>query len=195
MGEFINADIHMITPTEEEIISHFEDSVYHSEQPVTTFHGAGKLILAEYVRDKGFKVVLTGEGADEIFGGYSYLLLDYLRAIDPAAVRLGMQLPTLSENVAILDVLQGQRPAQDHGSIREVPLADGRVGSYMLGNLATPRTWAAISIGQAVFNEQVLDTVGPTDHILTIAEGLRPEARANITSGRWHPLHSGMVRL
>ncbi|KAJ8085950.1 hypothetical protein PM082_004769 [Marasmius tenuissimus] len=195
MGEVIDADIHMITPSEEEIVSHFEESVYHSEQPVTTFHGAGKLILAEYVRDMGFKVVLTGEGSDEIFGGYSYLLLDYLRAIDPAAVQLGLPLPTLSENATMLDALQGQRPAQDHGSMREVPLTDGRVGSQMLGNLATHKTWAAISIGQAVFSEEVLDTVGPTDHLLAIAEGLRPEARANIASGRWHPLHSGMYTI
>ncbi|KAL0566412.1 hypothetical protein V5O48_015604 [Marasmius crinis-equi] len=195
MGELIDADIHMITPTEEQIINNFEKSVYHSEQPVTAFHGAGKLILAEYVRNLGVKVVLTGEGADEVFGGYSYLLLDYLRAIDPAAAPLGIPLPTPSENAAILDVMQGQKPAQDHGSMRDIPSASEPVSSVVLGNLSTLRSWAALSPSPATFREEVLDSVGPTDYLLTIAEGLRPEARENIASGRWHPLHSGMYTI
>ncbi|KAK1219531.1 hypothetical protein PQX77_017719 [Marasmius sp. AFHP31] len=192
MADFIGAESHMITPSEKEIVDHFEASVYHSEQPVTTFHGAGKLILSEYVRDHGFKVVLTGEGSDEIFGGYSYHLLDYLRTIDPAAIPLGFPLPTSTENTAALNVMRGQKPAQDHGSVSDKPRAESRVGSSMLGDLVTARTWGMISLGKEVFGQEALDIVGPMDHTLTIAEGIRPDARAKIASGQWHYLHSAM---
>ena len=193
MADSIGAKSYMITPTEEEIVDHFEASVYHSEQPVTTFHGAGKLILAEFVRDRGFKVVLTGEGSDEIFGGYTYFLLDYLRTIDPATVPLGFPLPSLADNAAILNTLLGQKATQDHGSISDKPQAESAVGNSMLGNLVTARTWGMISLGEEFFSQQALRGLGPVDHTLTIAEGIRPDARSKIASGEWHPLHSAMV--
>jgi asparagine synthase (glutamine-hydrolysing) len=42
----------------------------------------GKFALSELPREKGYKVVLTGEGADEIFAGYPLYLPDFLREAD-----------------------------------------------------------------------------------------------------------------
>jgi asparagine synthase (glutamine-hydrolysing) len=44
--------------------------IWHSEQPVLRTAPAPMLLLSRLVRNSGFKVVLTGEGADEILGGY-----------------------------------------------------------------------------------------------------------------------------
>jgi asparagine synthase (glutamine-hydrolysing) len=40
------------------------------EAPLVRTAPAPMMLLADSVRDAGYKVVLTGEGADEVFGGY-----------------------------------------------------------------------------------------------------------------------------
>ncbi len=41
-------------------------------------HGVAKYLLSRAVRDAGYKVVLTGEGSDEILGGYAHFRRDML---------------------------------------------------------------------------------------------------------------------
>ncbi|PZO80042.1 MAG: asparagine synthase (glutamine-hydrolyzing) [Mesorhizobium amorphae] len=48
----------------------FADVVAHAGQPILRTAPAPLFGLAALVRDEGFKVVLTGEGSDEIFAGY-----------------------------------------------------------------------------------------------------------------------------
>jgi len=42
----------------------------HTESPILRTAPAPLMILSDHVRKSGFKVVLTGEGADEVFAGY-----------------------------------------------------------------------------------------------------------------------------
>ena len=53
-----------------DLAARFEESVWHSETACKNGHGVAKLILSGHVRAHGYKVVLTGEGADEILAGY-----------------------------------------------------------------------------------------------------------------------------
>lgn len=53
-----------------DIAAVFPEVVWHSEQPILRTAPAPMLLLSKLARDSGFKVVLTGEGADEILGGY-----------------------------------------------------------------------------------------------------------------------------
>ena len=48
----------------------FPDVIRHTEKPVLRTAPAPLYLLARLVHAEGFKVVLTGEGADEMFGGY-----------------------------------------------------------------------------------------------------------------------------
>ena len=54
-------------------------------------HGVAKYVLSRAVRDAGYKVVITGEGSDEILGGYAHFRRDMLlynrEGQDPEAVR------------------------------------------------------------------------------------------------------------
>ncbi len=54
----------------DDIASVFPDVLWHTEQPILRTAPAPLYLLARLVKDSGFKVVLTGEGADEIMGGY-----------------------------------------------------------------------------------------------------------------------------
>jgi asparagine synthase (glutamine-hydrolysing) len=53
-----------------DIAAAFRDLVYHIETPVVRTAAAPLMILSGLVRRSAFKVVLTGEGADEVFAGY-----------------------------------------------------------------------------------------------------------------------------
>ncbi len=48
----------------------FPAVVWHAEKPMLRTAPAPLQLLAQLVHNSGFKVVLTGEGADELFGGY-----------------------------------------------------------------------------------------------------------------------------
>jgi asparagine synthase (glutamine-hydrolysing) len=54
----------------EDIRRVFPDVIWHAERPVLRTASAPMYLLAQLVRSEGFKVVLTGEGADEMLGGY-----------------------------------------------------------------------------------------------------------------------------
>jgi asparagine synthase (glutamine-hydrolysing) len=56
--------------SESDIGQVFPALIWHTETPVLRTAPAPLLWLAKHVHDSGFKVVLTGEGADEVFGGY-----------------------------------------------------------------------------------------------------------------------------
>ncbi len=66
----------------------FPEVVRHAERPILRTAPAPLYMLSGLVREEGFKVVLTGEGADEVFGGYDIFKEAKLRrfcARDPKA--------------------------------------------------------------------------------------------------------------
>jgi len=58
---------------EEALAVCFESAVLGSEAPCSNAHGAAKYMLSARAKAEGLTVVLTGEGADEIFWGYPHL--------------------------------------------------------------------------------------------------------------------------
>ncbi|HEX5686072.1 MAG TPA: asparagine synthase (glutamine-hydrolyzing) [Ideonella sp.] len=53
-----------------DIAAGFPKAVWHAEAPLLRTAPVPMMLLARSVREHGVKVVLTGEGADEVFGGY-----------------------------------------------------------------------------------------------------------------------------
>lgn len=60
-----------ITCSPNEIADSFKWVVWHSEAPLLRTAPAPMGLLAKSVRDQGVKVVISGEGADELLGGYN----------------------------------------------------------------------------------------------------------------------------
>jgi asparagine synthase (glutamine-hydrolysing) len=56
--------------TQAEIGRVFPSVIRHTERPVLRTAPAPLFVLSRIVNENGFKVVLTGEGADEVLGGY-----------------------------------------------------------------------------------------------------------------------------
>jgi asparagine synthase (glutamine-hydrolysing) len=60
------------------LADHFADAVWHSETVNSNANGVAKYLLSKRAREAGYKVVLTGEGADEVLAGYAFLIRDML---------------------------------------------------------------------------------------------------------------------
>ncbi len=53
-----------------DIADQFIDTIWHTESPILRTAPVPMKILSRLVRDNNYKVTLTGEGADEVLGGY-----------------------------------------------------------------------------------------------------------------------------
>ena len=56
--------------TRADIAAAFPRTILHTESPIVRTAPTPLMLLSNHVRAAGYKVVLTGEGADEVFGGY-----------------------------------------------------------------------------------------------------------------------------
>jgi asparagine synthase (glutamine-hydrolysing) len=66
--------------TPEQLLGGLHEAVWHCECPLRESYNVASLALSRAVRESGAKVVLTGEGADELFAGYVGYKYDRLRA-------------------------------------------------------------------------------------------------------------------
>ena len=67
---FLGVEHHAMHCSHADIARVFPDVIWHAEKPVLRTAPAPLHMLSQLVHASGFKVVLTGEGADEILGGY-----------------------------------------------------------------------------------------------------------------------------
>lgn len=86
----VGATYHPVPVTNADLAAHHGDAIWHSETMFVNGHGIAKYMLSRAVRDAGIKVVFTGEGADEMLGGYPPFRRDVLlynsESQDPATV-------------------------------------------------------------------------------------------------------------
>ena len=70
MAAHLGTDHHVVRATHADIGRVFPEVIWHAEVPVLRTAPAPMFLLSDLVRRTGFKVVLTGEGADEFLAGY-----------------------------------------------------------------------------------------------------------------------------
>ena len=91
MAGLAGANFHAIPIKQSDIAENFADAIWHSETIFSNGHGVSKFLLSRAVRDAGYKVVYTGEGSDEILGGYVHFRTDMLKhntqGQDPAEIQ------------------------------------------------------------------------------------------------------------
>ncbi len=116
MAEKAGASFYPIPIRQEDLADHFADAIAQSETLCFNAHGVAKYLLSRAVRNAGYKVVLTGEGSDEILGGYAHFRRDMLlhnrEGQDPKVV------------AALLEDLSRLNPVS-----RGLLLPDGEAGS------------------------------------------------------------------
>lgn len=71
MVSYLNVNHTDLKATDEKIGVSLPDCLWHCEKPLLRTGPVPLFLLSDVVRKSGYKVVLTGEGADEVFGGYN----------------------------------------------------------------------------------------------------------------------------
>jgi asparagine synthase (glutamine-hydrolysing) len=91
MAALCHAEFYPVPIKQSDLADHFFDATAYAEALCFNAHGVAKYVLSDAVRKAGYKVVLTGEGSDEIFGGYPHFRRDMLLydngGQDPAEVK------------------------------------------------------------------------------------------------------------
>jgi asparagine synthase (glutamine-hydrolysing) len=68
-----------VSVTSQSLAADFVQTIWHCETLIENANCVARFSLSRAVRDAGYRVVLTGDGSDEVFAGYPIFVIDSLR--------------------------------------------------------------------------------------------------------------------
>ncbi len=154
----------------------FPEVVRHAERPLLRSAPAPMFLLSRLVRDSGIKVVLTGEGADELFAGYDLFREGKIRRFwgrQPASALRPRLLERLYPYLSRSPVLQRAMAREFFGADRERWAAPG---------FAHGPRWRSAAALQRLFTAEVRRAAGRVDVVARLLASLPGEF------ARWTPL-------
>ncbi|NER83699.1 MAG: asparagine synthase (glutamine-hydrolyzing), partial [Leptolyngbya sp. SIO1D8] len=177
MADAVGADQDILTVNGIQLYEHFAKTIWHTERSIYNTFTVAKLLMSQHVRDAGYKVVITGEGSDELFAGYPQLRLDMIRYgmhdASPAE-RADLEAWLLKSNHLFKGNLLANTPVKDPGLNALVGFTPSCLESWLssavhVPNLLHPEHREALSNyepGQslaAAFNPEQLQDRHPLD--------------------------------
>lgn len=94
MARSVAADQDVLRLRADHLYDNFVETLWHTERTIYNTLGVAKLLMSRHVNQAGYKVVVTGEGSDELFGGYPAFRRDmFLHGLDslPDSERLAWE--------------------------------------------------------------------------------------------------------
>lgn len=126
VAKFLGTKHHDMTFTIEDGLNALSDVIYHLETyDVTTIRASTPMfLLSRKIKAMGVKMVLSGEGSDEIFGGYLYFhAAPDKKAFHEETVRR-------IKNLHLADCLRANKSTSAWGLEARVPFLDKEVGLH-----------------------------------------------------------------
>jgi asparagine synthase (glutamine-hydrolysing) len=180
-AQWLGVSFEPVYMDEEAMASRLEDTIWHSELPTSDVNGMARLAMSEVAHSRGFKVVLTGEGSDEHFGGYADFWSDRFREPD-----LSWE-PSLSERDNLYEAYKKwtSTPTSVVG-IFGTAKAPPETTQKMLNYNSTGCQISRLSqVPFASWTDQYTEKAPET----VLAEGLDDHV-ADAIMNKWHPLHA-----
>ncbi len=176
MARAIGSEHHEVVVTARDVVDVFPDVVAHTERPILRTAPAPMMLLSRLVRDAGIKVVLTGEGADEMFAGYDLFREARVRRFWSRHPESAMR-PRLLER---LYPYLARSPVAQHTMARQFFGRNlGRAGEPGFGHELRWRTTSAL---KRLFSPDMRALLGGRDAIGELLASLPPELQG------WTPL-------
>ena len=119
-AEFLGTEHHEIHFSVEEGVQILEKVIYHIEtyDIISVRSGVPMYLLSKAIAEKGIKVILSGEGADEIFGGHLY----FRNA--PSAEEFQDETIERVQKLFTADLLRADKTTMAHGLEARIPFLD-----------------------------------------------------------------------
>ncbi|GAB3751651.1 asparagine synthase (glutamine-hydrolyzing) [Lysobacter olei] len=154
----------------------FPRVVSHAETPILRTAPVPLMLLAGSVRQHGYKVVLTGEGADEVFGGYDLFKEAKIR-------RFWARQPDSRMRPLLLGRLYGYL---ENSPVRHAGFAQSHFGQGMehVGRpiFAHVPRWSTSSRAMAMLSPEMRACIGAWDPLIAYEQTLPPDIMG------WSPL-------
>jgi len=78
-ADVLGINLEVVPVTQKDLYKNWGKAAIAGEDTFINGHGVAKYLLSQKIQQDGVKVVLTGEGADELFYGYAHLVQDYFK--------------------------------------------------------------------------------------------------------------------
>lgn len=141
----------------ETVVDHLE-----SDQQIRT--GVPTYLLGKFVSELGFKMVLSGEGADEIFGGYLY----FHKA--PSRVAFHEECVRKMQRLHLYDVMRANKAPMAHGVELRFPMLDRAFIDHCMSidpsDRMIPKEGIWSGVEKAILREAFIDGDWVPDSIL-----------------------------
>jgi len=177
MAQSMRADQEIIHLKADDLYGeNYVNTVWHAERTFYNTLGVAKNLMSRRVRQCGYKTVITGEGSDELFGGYPAFKRDMILhglKDEPEAVRLEYQRLMDESN----RLFRGAILAEQHLSHPAFESLCGFTPSWIQPWMAT------LELARPLLHPDLRAELADYDPIAAIAAAIRPEAVA-----RRHPL-------
>ncbi len=170
-AEMLGSKLTTVTLNRADLANAFPELIEAAEGPVLDTSCAALMKLAAAVHGQGYKVALTGEGADEALAGYVWYKSQKIR--NAVGSRLGPFLPNLTRKLLLAAIGGGKSPAvplRAIGGVRPAQQDMYELISRARGTLYQPGMWDRLA-GHNPFDD------------LNVS---------NPRIARWHPLNQSL---
>jgi len=175
--KWLQTDHHSVRCSDEDIGREFPAVIRHTEKPILRTAPSPLFYLSRLVREQGYKVVLTGEGSDEVLGGYDLFKEAKIRRFWAAQADSKFRPLLLKRLYPYMDNLQSQSPAYLEAFFRVRP---EDVANPFFSHL--PR-WELTMRLKAFFSLEVQEQLKSYDAPAELRAALPRKF------GSWHPFH------
>lgn len=128
-AEYLGTKHTEVVITEEDIVAAISEVIYNIESYDTTTIRAsiGNYLVAKFISQRSdAKVILNGDGSDELFGGYLYMKKC------PDDIAFDEEIRRLLGNIHYYDVLRSDKSISSNGLEARTPFLDKKLVNYVL---------------------------------------------------------------
>ncbi|KAL8935086.1 MAG: hypothetical protein Q9216_005593 [Gyalolechia sp. 2 TL-2023] len=181
-ADFLGVDFQRTHMDEAALAANFEEAVWFDEQPHFDLGFVGKHALSKLTRDRGIKTIISGQGSDEIFGGYDVFLEDYLREPDYAWPNNQLSEPRRLQKLrdSKTKTADGFATWTDH---------DGAHTPTNLLTTSIPAFAYTLTFPHLPLSPGATAAYGALSPQETLIDNI-PLRTRTLMSAQWHPLHS-----
>ncbi len=150
VADHVGIELHSRRVSPQDMLGALDAWAYFNDDPVADPSALALMLLAGDARSHGLKVMLSGEGADELFGGYrAYLRFLAARSITARSARLGTALaghgdPALREYLASATLRYQGTAHVTTDAMRRKLLLDARAPELNDDLAATEAAWGPL---------------------------------------------------